>query len=91
MRGDFLKEETVIVKNPTGLHARPAAIVVSASTKFKSSIYVKKGAREVNLKSLLSLLSLGICHNDSITIKTEGSDENEALIKILDVIESIKE
>jgi phosphotransferase system HPr (HPr) family protein len=84
-----LKEVSTTVKNKTGLHARPAALIVSSAAKFKSTISVKKGEKEVNLKSLLSLLSLGICNNDEITIKAVGIDENEAIEKIISVLEGL--
>jgi phosphotransferase system HPr (HPr) family protein len=86
-----LKEASVIVTNKTGLHARPAALLVGAASKFKSSVKIKKGEKEVNLKSLLSLLSLGICQNDEVTIKTEGPDENDALEKLVEVLRTIEE
>lgn len=86
-----MKESTIKIKNTTGLHARPAAVVVSTASKFKSNMTVKKGAKEVNLKSLLALLSLGVCLDDEIQIKADGPDENEALSAITAAIEGLKD
>ena len=86
-----MKETIVKVKNSTGLHARPAALVVAAAGKFKSAITLKRGDREINIKSIISLLSLGVNQNDEIVIKAEGPDENEAVEKIASIINDLKE
>jgi phosphocarrier protein HPr len=65
------------VKTKTGLHARPAALLVNCVSKFTSTITIKKGEQEGNLKSLLDLLSLGVEQGDQITITVDGKDEDE--------------
>lgn len=80
-----MKQLDLIVKGETGLHARPASVVVSKVTRFKSNITVRKGDKEANLKSLLGLLGLGICQNDSITIIIEGPDEEQAYKSIIQI------
>ncbi len=77
------------VTNKTGLHARPAAQVVKLATKFKSRIYAVKDGKRADLKSLLDLLGLGVCQNDSFTIRAEGKDENKAVEQITELIEKI--
>jgi phosphocarrier protein HPr len=77
-----MKEFTLRITNETGLHARPAARVVILAAKFRSKIYALKDDERANLKSLLALLSLGICQNDQITIRAEGKDENQAVESI---------
>jgi phosphocarrier protein HPr len=84
-----MKEATVKIKNSTGLHARPAAIVVSTASKFKSTITIEKGTKSVNIKSLLALLSLGVCKDDAVIVKAEGPDENEAIEAISAAIASL--
>lgn len=79
----------VQVINKTGLHARPAAQVVKLATKFKSQIYAVKDGKRADLKSLLDLLGLGVCQNDSFTIRAEGKDENKAVEQITELIEKI--
>ncbi len=86
-----MKEANLVIKNETGLHARPAAMVVSEAGKYKSNLSIKKGAREVNIKSILGLLSLGASKGDEITIKADGPDENEAVEAIVKMIEDLKE
>jgi phosphocarrier protein HPr len=84
-----MKEATIKVNVSTGLHARPAAIVVSAASKFKSAITIAKGSKTVNIKSLLAVLSLGVCKDDSVIIKADGPDENLALESILSTIKGL--
>jgi phosphocarrier protein HPr len=80
--GVRMKEFTIRITNETGLHARPAAQVVILAAQFKSKIYALKDGKRTDLKSLLDLLSLGICQNDQITIRAEGKDENRAVESI---------
>lgn len=81
-----MKEVTIRIMNETGLHARPAAQVVGLATKFKSKIIALKDDKKADLKSLLDLLSLGICQNDLIVIRAEGKDENQAVELITSLI-----
>ena len=82
----YLKE--VVVQNQVGLHARPATFFIQKANEYKSSIWVEKDERNVNAKSLLGVLSLGITRGASITIVAEGSDEEEAVTGLVDLISS---
>ena len=55
-----MKQVTVTVVDPVGLHARPATVAVNAASKFKSEINVAFKGREVNMKSIMGVMSLGI-------------------------------
>ena len=70
---------SVTIKNSVGLHARPATFFVQKANSYKSSIWVEKGDCRVNAKSLLGVLSLGIAQGMTIKLIADGSDENEAL------------
>lgn len=74
-----MKELKVKVKTETGLHARPASLVVNAVAKFKSKVTVAKEGQEANLQSLLGLLSLGVAKDDTIIIKADGKDEAQVI------------
>ncbi len=69
----------VEVKNSIGLHAAPASFFVQEACSFQSSIWVEKGDRKVNGKSLLGLLSMGFRCGEQITIHADGVDEIAAL------------
>lgn len=78
----------VVVQNSVGLHARPATFFIQRANEFKSSIWVEKDERRVNAKSLLGVLSLGIVKGTSISIIADGSDEEEAVKTLVELIES---
>ena len=77
----------VAVQNSVGLHARPATFFIQRANEFKSSIWVEKDERRVNAKSLLGVLSLGIVKG-TISIIADGSDEEEAVKTLVELIES---
>lgn len=79
-----MRELKVTIKNETGLHARPAALLVNSVANFKSKITVEKQGQVANLQSLLGLLSLGVSQHDEIKIRIEGKDEAAAYAALLD-------
>ncbi len=81
-------ETEVILTNPTGLHARPASLLVQTAAKFKSSITLEKDGRSVNAKSIMGVLSLGADKGSKIKISVEGEDAEEALKALLDLVHS---
>jgi phosphocarrier protein len=81
-------EVTVTLLNKVGLHARPAALFVQTSNKFKSRITVKKGEKEVDAKSILGVLSLGAEFGSIITIKANGDDAYEAVKTLFELVKN---
>jgi phosphotransferase system HPr (HPr) family protein len=81
-------EATVTLRNPTGLHARPAKIFAKAAAATTSAVTVMKDAREVNGKSVLSVLTLDCHQGDQIVIRTEGEGADEALKELVRLVES---
>lgn len=63
----------------TGIHARPATLLVQKASKFNSEISLEYKNKKVNLKSIMGVMSLGISKNAEIKIAAEGNDEEEAL------------
>ena len=76
----------VIVKNKQGLHARPAALFVQVANKFDSRIVVRKDAEEVNGKSIMGILMLGVEANTPIIIEADGQDAESAVTELEKVI-----
>ena len=85
-----MKSINVTVVDPVGLHARPATIAVNAESKFKSEVNVAYGGREVNMKSIMGVMSLGIPTKSEITITCNGEDEEEAVAAIEEVLRAQK-
>ncbi len=78
----------VKITNNIGLHARPATFFVQKANSYRSVIKVEKDDRVVSAKSLLGVLSLGIAKGMTITLRAEGSDENEAIEGLAALIET---
>lgn len=70
----------------TGIHARPATLLVQAASKFNSDITLEYQGKSVNLKSIMGIMSLGVGQNADITISAEGGDEAEAIAAIADTM-----
>lgn len=78
----------VLVQNQVGLHARPATFFIQKANEFKSSIWVEKEERRVNAKSLLGVLSLGIVGGTNIRIIADGTDEEDAVNSLVELVQS---
>ncbi|MDQ0198401.1 phosphocarrier protein HPr [Neobacillus ginsengisoli] len=63
----------------TGIHARPATLLVQTASKFDSEINLEYKGKKVNLKSIMGVMSLGVGQGADINITAEGSDAEEAL------------
>lgn len=63
----------------TGIHARPATLLVQTASKFNSDIQLVFNGKSVNLKSIMGVMSLGVSQGADVTITAEGEDEVEAM------------
>lgn len=77
---------TFTVIDPVGLHARPATILVNQASKFSSDIKLVYNGKEVNLKSIMGVMSLGIQQGAEITISAEGDDAEAAITALTETI-----
>ena len=84
--GKIVIELTII--NKLGLHARAAALLRETAQKFKSEIFIIKDGTEVNAKSLLGLIALGVSRGTVIKISASGSDAEEAIETLKKLIEN---
>lgn len=80
--------QNVVVKNPTGLHLRPAGVLCKEAIQFKSLITFTFRDTTANAKSVLSVLGACVKCGDEITLCCEGEDEQEALEHLVKAIES---
>ncbi|HEY4537619.1 MAG TPA: phosphocarrier protein HPr [Erysipelothrix sp.] len=85
-----MKEITVTVVDPVGLHARPATVAVNAASKFKSDIKISYKGKAVNMKSIMGVMSLGIPTQSEISISAEGEDADQAIEAIVEVLQAQK-
>ena len=80
-----IKKE-IVVKNKTGLHARPAAIFVQIANKYDSEITIIKEEQEVNGKSIMGILMLAAEKGSRITIIANGDDAEKAVEELSEVL-----
>lgn len=73
----MIKKEYVIIAE-TGLHARPATMLVNLAGKFDSDVFLTYKGNNIDFKSIIGVLSLGIYLNEIITITCNGLDEEVA-------------
>ncbi len=78
----------ITVKNQVGLQARPATYFIQKANEFKASVWIEKGNRRVNAKSLLGVLSLGISQDVTIKITADGPDEEAAVSALAELVEN---
>ena len=76
------------IKNPTGLHLRPAGILSKTAMEYKSLITFKAHGDVANAKSILSILGACVKCGDEVEFICEGTDEEEALAAIVAAVES---
>ncbi len=80
------------LKNVSGLHARPASEFVSMAKSFESKVTVQRlddpEAQAANAKSIIKILAQGISVGTPIEIAADGPDEQEAVDKLIELVDS---
>ena len=84
-------QQEITITNPTGFHARPAALLVARAGKSKSSVTIVHNDKKSNAKSMLNLLGAGIRQGSKITLVVDGEDEAETLSDLVRLIEQMPE
>ncbi|AVQ36524.1 MULTISPECIES: phosphocarrier protein HPr [Staphylococcus] len=81
-----MEQKSYVIIDETGIHARPATMLVQTASKFDSDIQLEYNSKKVNLKSIMGVMSLGVGKDAEITIYVDGSDEAEAIDAITEVL-----
>jgi phosphotransferase system HPr (HPr) family protein len=81
-----VQEASLVITDPVGLHARPAAVLVRTAGRYQARVRIAHGERRADARSIIQLLSLGVRQGSRITVTTEGGDEEEALVAVLAVL-----
>ena len=81
-----MKEQTFTITAETGVHARPATLLVNKAGQYESEVEVSYNGKSVNLKSIMGVMSLGIPKGAEIVVTATGGDEEEALNGVSEVI-----
>lgn len=83
----MVQKSTKIV-DKMGFHMRPANLFVAEMTKYKSSIAIEFGGKEINGKSIMNIMAACLKYGSEITIKCDGEDEQAMLDKAVSMIEN---
>ncbi len=81
-------EKTFTVKSESGIHARPATVLVQKASQFTSEVSIEAGGKTSNLKSIMGVMAMGISKGTEIKITTSGPDESDALAGVEEVLHS---
>jgi phosphotransferase system HPr (HPr) family protein len=87
-----MPDTTVVVRNPSGLHARPAATFVKAAAGFGSDIRVtnltRDGDRSASAKSILGVMQLAVSQGHELRIEATGADAEQAVTELASLVAS---
>lgn len=81
----------VSVKNSSGLHARPATLLVKKASSFKSDVSIEYNGKKANVKSLIGVLSLAVTKDAVIKVVASGDDEALAVEEIVRLVETLED
>jgi phosphocarrier protein len=81
----MLTRETQII-NKLGLHARASAKLTQLAGKFACEVWMSKGSRRINAKSIMGVMMLAAGKGSTVSIETDGKDEAEAMEALLALI-----
>lgn len=72
-------EKEIVIQDPIGIHARPAALLVQTLKEFKSDFSLMKGDKKASARSLIQIMSLGAKQGDTLKVTAEGEDAEEMM------------
>ena len=72
----------IIIKLPTGLEARPVALLVQVASQYESKVYVECENKKVNAKSIMGMMTLGLAAGEEVEVIVDGVDEAVAMDSI---------
>ncbi|PAZ00546.1 MAG: phosphocarrier protein HPr [Spartobacteria bacterium AMD-G4] len=78
----------VVIENRNGLHARPAAMFVKISSRYRSEVWVEKDGERVNGKSIMGLMMLAAGKGSKLSILADGVDAEKAVAEIKNLVET---
>ncbi len=77
-----MKSFEYTIKDPVGIHARPAGLLVKEVKKYTSTVTIAKGEKSVNALKLMALMGMGIKQGDTVKVTVDGADEDTAAAEI---------
>ena len=75
-------KKVITIEGQNSSEAKPVAMLVQVASQYDSNIYVECGTKRVNAKSIMGMMSLGLCAGEELTVTAEGADEQTAVDNI---------
>lgn len=73
---------SITISIPSGLEARPVALLVQVASRFESKITIESGDKTVNAKSIMGMMTLALAAGENVTVNADGADEETAIAEI---------
>lgn len=75
-------KKPITIQLPSGLEARPVALLVQMASQYESQIHVEVGEKRVNAKSIMGMMTLGLELGEKVVVEANGMDEEDAISTI---------
>lgn len=72
----------ITIQLPSGLEARPVALLVQVASQYKSEIRLESAGRYFNAKSIMGMMTLGLASGEKVVVSADGADEEDAIESI---------
>jgi phosphoenolpyruvate-protein phosphotransferase len=86
--GESATSEPIVIPNPAGLHARPAAVLVNLAKKYQSKVILHRGENQANAKSVVAIMAMQVGNGDTVTLEATGPDAKEAITELTEAVRS---
>lgn len=80
--GPTVTSDVIVIPNPVGLHARPAAVLAQLAKKYQSAIRLHRGSDSANVRSVVAIMGLEIGRGETVTLEATGADAAAAIAEL---------
>lgn len=84
--GERVTSEPIVITSPSGLHARPAAVLAHFAKQYQSKISLHRGSDSANAKSVVAIMGFQVANGDTITLEAQGPDAKSAVTELTTAI-----
>ena len=85
-----MTRKEITIQLPSGLEARPVALLVLVASQYESEIHLESEGRTVNAKSIMGMMTLGLASGEKVVVTANGKDEAEAIQNIEEYLSATK-
>ena len=85
-----MTRKEITIQLPSGLEARPVALLVQVASQYESEIHLESEGRTVNAKIIVGMMTLGLASGEKVVVTANGKDEAEAIQNIEEYLSATK-